>query len=521
MPNVKAPVQRLNFSRDSDDGDESSGYHSLDSSCSILNLSDENRDVSFGGSPDCWSPGLATPKASSKNSFRRTLRRSESPVDLDLGIQVSPDVSMLSNSKTISFMSNNTSDRSCYTTSTNGTPPHRRLKNLRLFDSPQTPKSLLQQQEQKSSERRRNRNIAGRLFSGGTRSRETKGVIAPRTRRRAAANVNPFTPQVVMNVSGAAKKRQRPERKNSITDELEPMDDEYDLSDTEFENPSKRVAIHDSNISRYNAEFVEISKIGCGEFGSVYKCVNRLDGCTYAVKKSKKPVAGSILEKMALNEVYAHAVLGAHIHVVRYFSAWAEDNHMIIQNEFCNGGSLADVIARNHVEGQSFSEPQLKEILLQVAKGLEYIHNQGLVHLDIKPGNIFISHQSGVKDRLKDIQEIPEDERMQLTSSPISPIYKIGDLGHVTSVLDPKVEEGDIRYLPNEILQEDYSHLPRGDIFSLALSVYECAGGGPLPKNGEEWHRIREGMLGPLRHLSHDLNELLKVMYHDCTNVSL
>lgn len=42
---------------------------------------------------------------------------------------------------------------------------------------------------------------------------------------------------------------------------------------------------------------------------------------------------------MALNEVYAHAVLGAHIHVVRYFSAWAEDNHMIIQNEFCNGES--------------------------------------------------------------------------------------------------------------------------------------------------------------------------------------
>lgn len=59
--------------------------------------------------------------------------------------------------------------------------------------------------------------------------------------------------------------------------------------------------------------------------------------------------------------------------------------------------------------------------------------------------------------------------------------------------------------------RQDYSHLQKGDVFSLALSVYECAGGGPLPKNGDEWHRIRQGSLRPLRHLSHDLNELLKV----------
>lgn len=39
----------------------------------------------------------------------------------------------------------------------------------------------------------------------------------------------------------------------------------------------------------------------------------------------------------ALREVCAHAVLGAHAHIVRYYSAWAEENHMIIQNEFCNG----------------------------------------------------------------------------------------------------------------------------------------------------------------------------------------
>lgn len=35
---------------------------------------------------------------------------------------------------------------------------------------------------------------------------------------------------------------------------------------------------------------------GIGEFGLVYQCLNRLDGCIYAIKKSIKPVAGSFFE---------------------------------------------------------------------------------------------------------------------------------------------------------------------------------------------------------------------------------
>lgn len=49
------------------------------------------------------------------------------------------------------------------------------------------------------------------------------------------------------------------------------------------------------------------------------------------------------------------------------------------------GGSLSDAIVKREVQGELFSETELKDLLLQVSLGLKYIHSSGLVHLDIKP----------------------------------------------------------------------------------------------------------------------------------------
>lgn len=76
--------------------------------------------------------------------------------------------------------------------------------------------------------------------------------------------------------------------------------DEDLISDSDYgaetHQAPKRLALQDTNISRFKKEFVELSVIGIGEFGMVYQCLNRLDGCIYAIKKSIKPVAGSSFE---------------------------------------------------------------------------------------------------------------------------------------------------------------------------------------------------------------------------------
>lgn len=64
----------------------------------------------------------------------------------------------------------------------------------------------------------------------------------------------------------------------------------------EMHQAPKRLALQDTNISRYQKEFLELAVIGVGQFGKVYQCLNRLDGCIYAIKKSIKPVARSFFE---------------------------------------------------------------------------------------------------------------------------------------------------------------------------------------------------------------------------------
>ncbi|ENN71650.1 hypothetical protein HUJ04_000937 [Dendroctonus ponderosae] len=378
-------------------------------------------------------------------------------------------------------------------------PPYKRVRALRLFDSPLTPKTIIEKSSVPTTPLPRSR-----LF--GDRPVAVPSAYAERI--KPTANVNPFTPDAQL----LSKKRSRSLRSlESPNLKITRVDlNDSDVSDYDIEQPTKRVALQESNIPRYHREFLEIELIGKGEFGSVFKCVNRLDGCVYAIKKSTKPVAGSVSEKTALNEVYAHAVLGKHQHVVRYYSAWAEDNHMIIQNEFCNGGSLADKIAN-----EPLSAMELRRMLLHVAEGLNYIHSEELVHLDIKPGNIFISIEKKINTRTADATDdgFEDLDETQLYDEVVT--YKIGDLGHVTSINNPQVEEGDCRYLPNEILHEDYTHLHKADVFAMGLTALECAGAGPLPKNGPKWHAIREGQIPPLsQKLTKDLLELIKSMIH-------
>ncbi|XP_065345937.1 wee1-like protein kinase 2 [Cloeon dipterum] len=464
-------------------------------------------DMGITSSPLSHHSRLLSPRKG-KRQLRTSFRKWKVDDEMDVDYPSSPPLVQRSNNRRAAPTS---SSRPSFS------PPSKKVTALRLFDTPNTPRTIFKKSK-----------ISGNPASWLDDSRANRNLAD-----LAVANTNPFTPEVLRK---NIRKRPRSSNINSLhssatsvnaNSSLQSMEDSMlrastsigDDEDEECSQPRKRYAIHDSNIPRYRKEFLELEIIGSGEFGSVYKCINRLDGVTYAIKRSIRPIAGSSDEQRALNEVYAHAVLGSHPHVVRYYSAWGEDSHMIIQNEYCGGGSLADRLHKLRAAGAGLPllpERELCRIMLHVSRGLHFIHRAGLVHLDIKPGNIFMAQEVKVVtvNALNSFGEATEDEDPLSDSEKDEVTYKIGDLGHVTSIDTPKVEDGDCRYLPKELLNDDHTHLTKADIFSLGLTIYDAAGAGPLPKNGDDWQAYRDGKLPALPYISSSLNELIKSMVH-------
>ncbi|KAM1449609.1 hypothetical protein ACFX1R_009280 [Malus domestica] len=234
-----------------------------------------------------------------------------------------------------------------------------------------------------------------------------------------------------------------------------------------------------NGLSRYCADFHEIEQIGSGYFSHVFKVLNRIDGCLYAVKRSMKQLHQDTERRKAMMEVQSLAALGSHENIVGYYSSWFENEQLHIQMELCDHSLSINKFSR------PFKDGEILEALYQVAKALQFIHRRGIAHLDVKPDNIYVKNG----------------------------VYKLGDFGCAT-LLDNSlpIEEGDARYMPQEILNEKYGDLDKADIFSLGVAVYELIRGSPLPESGPQILNLREGKLPLLPGHSLQFQNLLKVM---------
>ena len=225
--------------------------------------------------------------------------------------------------------------------------------------------------------------------------------------------------------------------------------------------------------NRFFNDFNVNRMIGSGTFGCVQQATHKVSGVVYAVKRSKRAFVSKADRHAMLQEVETMAELSAESddsemsHIVMYYAGWIEDEHVYLQMELCE--TSIEAILGDY--STKFEQKEIYRVLRHVFLGLKFIHGRGLVHLDIKPGNILKK-----KDN-----------------------YKISDFGLALHTNKGKacragsVEEGDSRYLAREMLDwEPVEDLTKCDIFAVGVMGFELAENKPIASHGDAWHILRK-----------------------------
>ncbi|QPG75430.1 hypothetical protein FOA43_002784 [Brettanomyces nanus] len=138
------------------------------------------------------------------------------------------------------------------------------------------------------------------------------------------------------------------------------------------------------------------SKIGQGSYGSVYLGLDGLTGELMAVKEVDLPTSSEDSKNKMVTALKREMELLRELHhenIVRYLGSASDSSKMYIFLEYIPGGSVSSML---HTYGP-FEEPLIRNFLTQVLIGVRYLHNNGIIHRDIKGANILIDINGTVK----------------------------------------------------------------------------------------------------------------------------
>ncbi|MGI9472653.1 MAG: serine/threonine protein kinase [Rubripirellula sp.] len=242
-----------------------------------------------------------------------------------------------------------------------------------------------------------------------------------------------------------------------------------ELAGTEDEKVIAATLVKSGVITQYQSEQLQSGRtkfrlgpyliteaIGQGGMGQVFKGVHEVMGRECAVKVL--PLEKSTSESRAAfkHEIRLQAGLDSP-YLVRAFDAGKEGNVHYLVTEYVPGNDLRRLIRNNGL----LSMDDAALIISQAAMGLQYAHELGMVHRDVKPGNILVT---------------PDGQA------------KVSDIGLATWTMslenDPRAGKvvGTADYLSPEQIRDPKSVGPLSDIYSLGCTLYYAVTGKvPFP----------------------------------------
>ncbi|XP_069836250.1 STE20-like serine/threonine-protein kinase isoform X2 [Dendropsophus ebraccatus] len=134
-----------------------------------------------------------------------------------------------------------------------------------------------------------------------------------------------------------------------------------------------------------------IGELGDGAFGKVYKAQNKETGILAAAKVIDTKSEDELEDYMVEIDILASC---DHPHIVKLLDAFYFENNLWILIEFCAGGAVDAVMLELE---RPLTEPQIRVVCKQTLEALVYLHDNKIIHRDLKAGNILLTLDGDVK----------------------------------------------------------------------------------------------------------------------------
>ena len=156
-----------------------------------------------------------------------------------------------------------------------------------------------------------------------------------------------------------------------------------------------------------------------------------------------------------------------HSNIVQIYDFDAIDGHPYIVMEFLRGPTLANYLRGLHDKNERIPLQQVSRLLNRLTAALDYAHGQGVIHRDIKPGNIMLQKNSG---EFPVGQPLTDDVDIVLTD------FGLVRIAHATTQTAAGTVSGTPAYMSPEQARGDKTD-HRTDIYSLGIVLYEMLAG--------------------------------------------
>lgn len=221
--------------------------------------------------------------------------------------------------------------------------------------------------------------------------------------------------------------------------------------------------------------------LAMGGFGQTYIAQDtRRPGHPICVVKHLKPANSdsnifATAKRLFNSEAETLEKLSNHDQIPRLLAYFDENKEFFLVQEFIDGHTLSEEL----IPGQPWSETQVMQMLLEILSILEFVHQEGVIHRDIKPDNI-IRRAADYKLVLVDFGAVKQLR---------SPLVTVG--GQLTAT----VAIGTPGYMPTE--QSQGKPRPNSDIYALGIIAIQALTGVPAsqlledPDTGEiNWQHL-------------------------------